>query len=415
MNKFHSFFEILPKRWGGTLLLLTVLLGVHAQTEVNGSVQTDTLRIPWEQRMRQTIDSLLTGEMFNTSQVGILVWDLKGDSAVYTRGARQTMRPASTMKLVPAITALDKLGTDYMLRTKLCYTGTVEGRVLNGNLVCVGGMDPLFDLDDMRFFVESVKALGVDSITGFVCADRSMKNADLLGEGWCWDDDNPVLSPLVYNRKDQFIEAFAKELVAAGIKGVLTEKSESLGKAKDTRSIICVRTHSIDQILLKMMKDSDNLFAECLFYQLAAEAGHHPATAKHSAAIIKQLIGDTGLDASNYRIADGSGLSLYNYISPELLVRLLRHAYRKQDIYRHLQPALPIAGWDGTLKNRMDKTAAFANVRAKTGTVTGIISLAGYCTTADKRPLCFAIINQGVMSSRAARAFQDKLCIALCE
>ena len=163
------------------------------------------------------------------------------------------------------------------------------------------------------------------------------------------------------------------------------------------------------------MKDSDNLFAECLFYQLAANAGHRPATAKQSAVIVKNLIKQTGLDPAAYRIADGSGLSLYNYISPEVLVRLLRHAHRNENMYRHLLPSLPIAGWDGTLKNRMDQTAAFANVRAKTGTLTGIISLAGYCTTADNRPLCFAIINQGVMSARQARNFQDRLCIALCK
>ena len=116
-----------------------------------------------------------------------------------------------------------------------------------------------------------------------------------------------------------------------------------------------------------------------------------------------------------FRSADGSGLSLYNYISAELLVRLLRYAHNKEDIIGHLLPALPIAGVDGTLKKRMTEGNAYGNVTAKTGTVTGISSLAGYLTSADGRQLCFAIINQGVMRSQDGRAFQDRVCTVLCE
>ena len=63
----------------------------------------------------------------------------------------------------------------------------------------------------------------------------------------------------------------------------------------------------------------------------------------------------------------------------------------------------------------MKKTAAMGNVRAKTGTLTGISSLAGYCTTADGRPLCFAIINQGIMRNADGKAFQNRVCQVLCE
>jgi D-alanyl-D-alanine carboxypeptidase/D-alanyl-D-alanine-endopeptidase (penicillin-binding protein 4) len=94
---------------------------------------------------------------------------------------------------------------------------------------------------------------------------------------------------------------------------------------------------------------------------------------------------------------------------------LLRYAWRNSVIYEHLAPSLPIAGVDGTLEKRMRGTVAQGNVRAKTGTVTGISSLAGYCTAANGHQLCFSIINQGVMRGSDGKSFQDRVCVALCE
>ena len=77
-------------------------------------------------------------------------------------------------------------------------------------------------------------------------------------------------------------------------------------------------------------------------------------------------------------------------------------------------PSLPVAGVDGTLKSRMQKTLAQGNVRAKTGTLTGISSLAGYCTAPNGHELAFAIINQGILDKTSGKAFQDRVCQVLC-
>ena len=121
------------------------------------------------------------------------------------------------------------------------------------------------------------------------------------------------------------------------------------------------------------------------------------------------------MNSSHYRIADGSGLSLYNYLSPELEVSILRYTFKHQAMYEHLLPSLPIAGEDGTLKKRMKDTSAAGNVKAKTGTLTGVISLAGYCSASNGHRLCFAIMNQGMQKGSEARAFQDKVCMILCD
>lgn len=392
---------------------------IVAFDNVGDTVEVDTLHVspqsslPWPQCMQANIDSIIaTSHLLETSQLGMMVYDLTDDSVLYAHGERQTLRPASTMKILTAVTALDKLGGAYLYKTRLCYTGTVRDsiRTLEGHLYIIGGMDPRLGHDDLRSFAMAVKELGIDTIRGNVYADRTMKDADIAGEGWCWDDDNPVLSPLVYGRKDNLLARFAAVLADAGI----YLEGELLTKACPSDATeLCVQTHTIEQILHRMMKESDNLYAESMFYQIGLTKGK-PSTARKAKAVMEALMKKMRMDRRPHRFADGSGLSLYNYVSAEIEVAFLRYAYNNTDIYSNLLPALPVAAKSGTLEKRMTKTPAAGNVRAKTGTLTGISSLAGYCTTAGGHELCFAIINQGVMKSSAAKAFQDKVCAELC-
>ncbi len=162
------------------------------------------------------------------------------------------------------------------------------------------------------------------------------------------------------------------------------------------------------------MKDSDNLYAEAMFYHIG-QYQHSISTARYAKQHERKLIARLGFNPDDYRLADGSGLSLYNYLSAELEVALLRYAYCHPDIFEVLYESLPIAGIDGTLRKRLTDTAAAGNVHAKTGTVTGVSSLAGYATAANGHMLAFCIINQGVMSSKKAKDFQDRLCLILTE
>lgn len=410
------------------LLVSTALMAQHPlpdETEETGaeadSLTCDTLAsdtaavdfsLPWPQNVQARIGRLLENSMFETSQVGMMVYDLTADSTIFRHNERQMLRPASTMKLVTAIAGIDRLGSSYQFRTSLYYTGTIDNGTLTGDIWCVGGFDPLFNSDDMKAFVESIHQMGVDTIRGRIVADKSMKDADRLGEGWCWDDDNPVLSPLLISRKDKFTERLVEDLMEAGITVDAYQTEDVLPNGA---YIVCTRFHTIDQVLMGMMKDSNNLSAEAMFYQIAAADGRRPARASYARSVIRRLIGRTGLRGDDYKIADGSGLSLYNYVSAELEVRLLRYAYLNAEIYNHLLPSLPIAAQDGTLSKRMHGSFTDGNVRAKTGTLTGISSLAGYCTAANGHTLCFAIINQGIMHGRNGRAFQDRVCTALCE
>lgn len=400
---------------GGNIMIDDDEEGEEDTTAVD-SIDTDTIvseaDLPWPQNIQTRMEKLLDNNIFETSTVGMIVYDLTADSTLFTHNPRQLMRPASTLKMIVAVTALDRLGHDYEYRTRMYLTGRQDSCTLNGNVYCRGGFDPAFSQDDLDALVDSIKSLGIDTINGNIYADTSMKDADRLGEGWCWDDDNPVLSPLLVSRKDNFTERLRSRLKAAGV--VVTGDNRE-GTTPRSARLICTVSRPLTDILQRMMKRSDNLYAESMFYQIAASAGSSaPATARTGRQMVNRMVQKFGLKPSHYYIADGSGLSLYNYVSPELEVKFLKHAYHQDDIYPYLHAAMPIAGVDGTLKSRMKRGYAHENVHAKTGTVTGVSALAGYCTAANGHVLCFSIINMGIRYSSTGRRFQDRVCEALC-
>lgn len=397
------------------IFVATSFVGLQAQTEqvVVDTLTTDTVVVlPWPQNVQARLDTLMLDPLLESTQLGLMVYDLTADSLLYSHGAKQTLRPASTMKLLTAVTAIDLLGGDYKLNTSLRYKGTVKDSVLTGDLICVGSLDPMFDANDMRAFVESVKGLGVDTIRGRLVAAPSFKEEELFGEGWCWDDENPQLSSLLVERKDEFMMVLANKLRDAGI---VVEAPVTTAPLDRDALMLCLRSHKLKEILVPMLKESDNLYAEALFFQIAASQTARPAKAAHARQLIKRELSKAGVSGIAYRIADGSGLSLYNYVTPELMVKLLCYAYKNTKIFMQLYPALPIAGQDGTLKKRMTGPYTNGKVKAKTGTLTGISSLAGYLTSANNHVLAFCIINQGVLKNAEGRGFQDKVCTALCK
>ncbi len=397
-----------------TLNTDTATLEETDTADVDTLFASDDDQLPWPQNVLARIEKIFDGTtIFNTSMVGMKIYDLTADSTLYEKNARQLMRPASTLKMMVAVTALDRLGEDYKLKTRLSYTGEVDSVRLDGNVYIKGGFDPTTDNGDVAEFADSIKALGIDTIHGNVVLDLTMKDEDKLGEGWCWDDDNPVLSPLLAGRKNRFGDVLMKRLRQLGI--YVTGYCREGEVPSTARTLLCKET-PIETVMRRQLKRSDNLYSEAIFYQLAADvAGRHTASARHGRQAVNNIISRLGFKTSAYYIADGSGLSLYNYVSPELEVEFLKYAYRHERIYNNLLPCLPIAGEDGTLAKRMRKGPAHGNVKAKTGTVTGVSALAGYLTAKNGHVICFSIINMGIRHASSGRNFQDKICQALCK
>ena len=146
---------------------------------------------------------------------------------------------------------------------------------------------------------------------------------------------------------------------------------------------------------------------------MAYREGGNYSGRKEASRVIERLVSRIGLNPDDYYFADGSGVSLYNYASPQLLVSLLKYAYKNKKIYNTLLPSLPKAGEDGTLAKRMNNSSCVGRIQAKTGTVTGASTLSGYATTANGHRLCFSIMCQGQQKAKIARDFQDQICAEL--
>jgi D-alanyl-D-alanine carboxypeptidase/D-alanyl-D-alanine-endopeptidase (penicillin-binding protein 4) len=215
----------------------------------------------------------------------------------------------------------------------------------------------------------------------------------------------------IYSSRDFFMHTFLERLQAKGIQCPVNYAFNEL--QKDSLSVqIALFETAIQDVINQIMKESDNLNAEALLCRLGAQAtGKKHISDEDGLSVIRKQIKALGEDPDYYKLADGCGLSNYNYISPNLLIAFLKFAYSRTDVFQKLYKALPIGGVDGTLKYRMKRgTPSYKNVHAKTGSFTAINCLAGYLRTTNEHEIAFAIMNQNVLSGAKARAFQDAVC-----
>lgn len=166
------------------------------------------------------------------------------------------------------------------------------------------------------------------------------------------------------------------------------------------------------EILPPFLKPSQNQIGELIFHVLGLEltgVGH----ADSGRRVVERQLVAWGADTAGFAVRDGSGLSRHDYVTPETLVRTL-DAMRKHESFRVFHDALPVAGVDGTIANRLRGTPAQGNVRAKTGTVDKARSLSGYVTTADGRLLLFSFLcNNFTVPNREVERVQDAMLVAL--
>lgn len=445
--------------------------------------------------LQQRLDKLIKEFLPPGSEVGISIYDLTTNQQLYSYRENKLVRPASTMKLLTAITALDQKSGTEPFQTNVWYKGTIEGDTLRGDLYVVGGFDPEFGDIEMDSLVNVVTTLPFSVIAGKIYGDVTMKDSLYWGNGWAWDDTpssfQPYLSPLMFHKgmvkvtatptikgdtasivcepistyytlinetesktptagkfvvsrnwlengneivvkgnvnsrrvgevnvfssQDFFMHTFVERLLANGI-----EADSIYDYAEFFEDSTAVHITQFDcpvqSVLNQALKKSDNLSAEALLYRLASQCeGNKRVCAEDGVKAINRLIQKLGHNPKDYRIVDGSGLSNYDYLSPALLVDFLKYTYSQTGIFQHIYKALPIAGVDGTLQNRMkEQSAARSNVHAKTGSYTGICTLAGYAKSSDGNDIAFAIMNQSVMKLADARKLQDKICEIICE
>jgi serine-type D-Ala-D-Ala carboxypeptidase/endopeptidase (penicillin-binding protein 4) len=211
-----------------------------------------------------------------------------------------------------------------------------------------------------------------------------------------------------------FARMLRATLLAKGIrvKGEAGEFEDvyAVPPAAPVRVLLSHRSAPLSEFARVLMKVSQNQYAETLLRTLGARGG--PGTAAAGQKVVREVLDGWGVAPDAYILADGSGLSRYNYVSAEMLVKILRQVWRDP---RHRDPfvaTLPIGGQDGTIARRFIGTKAAGNVRAKTGSIANTRALSGYVTTADGEPLVFSVIAnsfsqpQSVVDSAADLAIE---------
>ncbi|MGD2217994.1 MAG: D-alanyl-D-alanine carboxypeptidase/D-alanyl-D-alanine-endopeptidase, partial [Gemmatimonadales bacterium] len=179
---------------------------------------------------------------------------------------------------------------------------------------------------------------------------------------------------------------------------------ESLGDSLAT--LFVHESPPLAEIVIPFLKRSQNQIGEMLLRHVGAEDSDNGSVRAGRRAVEVTLSG-WGITESSYIYVDGSGLSRYNYLSPDAIVRLLRVMYRRPE-FDAFYEALPIAGIDGTIESRMIGTRAEDNARAKTGYIANSRALSGYVTTLDGEMLAFSMIaNNFDESIDAAEYLQD--------
>jgi D-alanyl-D-alanine carboxypeptidase/D-alanyl-D-alanine-endopeptidase (penicillin-binding protein 4) len=148
---------------------------------------------------------------------------------------------------------------------------------------------------------------------------------------------------------------------------------------------------SLADIGKRLMKVSQNLYAETLLRELAVSDGHQ-ATAHEGADVVRSTLKAWDVADGGIAVADGSGLSRYNLVSPTALVRVLAHVYSDARLKDGWMAAMPVAGVDGTLGRRLKGTPAEGRVHAKTGSLSGVRGLSGYVESAGGEWFVFSIL-----------------------
>ncbi len=168
-------------------------------------------------------------------------------------------------------------------------------------------------------------------------------------------------------------------------------------------------------VIRHMLKKSDNLYTNAIFKKIGEAYYEQTGTWQNSShALANILKSQTGINFKKNQLEDGAGLSRYNLVTPHQLTQLLYYVYHSATVRPALIAALPISGVDGTLEWRMGARDMIKQVHAKTGSMTGVSSLAGYVNTRHHGTLAFAIIvNNFVGGLTPYRRLEDRICEAL--
>ena len=341
---------------------------------------------------------------------------------------------ASNTKLFTTAAALARFGTDARLHTDVRGDGELaDDGVYRGNLYLIGGGDPTFGSSgfasrsygssaSVEALAAKLERTGIERITGGVVGDESRFDSLRGGpeSGYGISPWVGPLSALAYNRglADESGRSFQSNppaFAAARLdsalerRGIRVRKAPTAGRRRASADLLAfVESPTMARLVQLTNKPSDNFFAEMLVKDLNMQDSGRGTTrggAQLAARFARRLgAGPAGL-------ADGSGLSRGNRASPVRVAKLLM-AVRERDEFATFFDSLSVAGRDGTLGPRMRSGPARGNCRGKTGTLSNVSAVSGYCRARSGQTYVFSILMNGV-DPYGARSLQDGMLQAI--
>jgi D-alanyl-D-alanine carboxypeptidase/D-alanyl-D-alanine-endopeptidase (penicillin-binding protein 4) len=351
---------------------------------------------------------------------GAIAVDLRTGRLLFARHPDLPLAPASNEKLTVTFGALRDLGPDYRFRTEVLARGAQDGTVWHGDVFLKGFGDPTLDGLQLDRLATQVAAAGIERVDGRVLADESWFDAQRTAPGWKAGylvNECPPLSALVVNRAlyDRHV-ALDPALAAAGLFRQLLRRhgvtTGAVGRGvapADAYGLAQVESAPLSDVLTAMDRESDNFDAEMVLKELGAELAGAGTTAAGAGVVMSELAA-AAVPLAGVRLADGSGLSLLDRLTARMVAALLVVAWNDADLQTPFWTALPVAGENGTLEDRMQRAPARGAVHAKTGTTDRASALSGY--VGDR--YAFAVLQNGwPVSSYSARKAQDRFATAL--
>ncbi|WP_153461134.1 D-alanyl-D-alanine carboxypeptidase/D-alanyl-D-alanine endopeptidase [Streptomyces kaniharaensis] len=403
--------------------------------------------LPTTQGLQQALAAALGDRTLGT--VTFAVADASAGQLLYGSGENTPATPASTTKLATSIAALSLIPSDTRLTTRV-----VKG-ANPGEITLVGGGDPTLtalpadqvqigglpadadtapaSLDALaRQTAAALRAAGTTAVTldydlSMYAGNPQHKNHDaanialvvplMVDEGKVDPKSREEAPPRVADPAGAAAESFAALLRAEGVTVDGKARPAAAPAAATAPVLGRVDSPTIARLVERLLTTSDNTLAEAIARQ-AAVAAHQPASFEGAATAVKQELARLGVPMTGVVLDDGSGLHPDNAIPPAVLVQLL--ALAASDRHPALRPVLtglPIAGFTGTLGKRFGAGSGAADaaglVRAKTGSLSGVNTLAGTVVDADGRLLAFAVMTRTPAPADTARAAMDRIVARL--
>ncbi|MGC5365202.1 D-alanyl-D-alanine carboxypeptidase/D-alanyl-D-alanine endopeptidase [Streptomyces sp. DT24] len=374
-------------------------------------------------RLRRTLTPLLKAGGLGTLRTAAVV-DTATGVQLYEKGAGTPMTPASTVKIATTVAALSALGPEHRIAT------TVHASPDSRTLTLVGGGDPTLDRAALRALAagaaRTLRAKGVTAVRLTYDASRydgparhpigpneniAPVGALMIDEGRL-DRTDSGPAPRTDDPAGDAARAFADLLADAGVR---TTGTPAPGRPAARSTQVAEHLSApLSALVERALTNSDNDIAEALARQTALAAGERADFDGAGRAVTARLKA-LGLPTAGTRFADGSGLDRRDKVTAGLLTALLTRA--ADPAHPELRPVLtglPVAGFSGTLSDRYTAGSSGTGlIRAKTGTLTGVNTLAGTVVDAHGRLLAFAFMASGTTSAGEAQSDLDRLATAL--